>query len=162
MKLNIKVFLFLLLFGVLGYFREFFFVQINNILYQKYYGTETTLPVASVMKVFQFFSYSNLYYSKYLFTIFWAVLFYFFNLLAIKTLSKNIALIKFLNYGYLILFILAAISMAYGILINNHMEDSEYTLSRWLLGIAQSPIICLILLASEKLYNTQIHDNKKG
>jgi hypothetical protein len=47
---------------------------------------------------------------------------------------------------------LAALSMIYGYFVNGRLQDDEYTLSRWLMGIAQSPIICLILLASEKLY----------
>ena len=51
------------------------------------------------------------------------------------------------------MFALAGLSMIYGYFINGRLQDDEYTVSRWLMGIAQSPIICLILIASEKLYN---------
>ncbi len=152
MKLTKQFFLFLFIFLCLGYFREFFFVQMNNILYQKYYGTQTALPVATIMSVFQRFSYSNLYYSKYLFTIAWVAVFYLANFYVLKKLA-DAPLIKYLNYAYIIMFVLGVLSMAYGLVVNNRLQDDEYTLSRWLMGIAQSPIICLILLASEKLYN---------
>ncbi len=150
MKTN-KLILFLILFGCLGYFREFFFVNLNNIMFQKYYN-HTDLPIPSVMHVFESFSYKTLYFSKYIYTAVWVAIFFLANYMAIKTLCTQKILLKFLIYSYLILLSLAAIAMLYGYFINGRLQDDEYTLSRWLLGIAQSPIICLILIASEKLY----------
>ncbi len=146
-----KLILFFLLFLSLGYFREFFFVNLNNIMFQKYYH-HTDLPIPSVMLVFDSFSYKTLYYSKYIYTVVWIAIFFCASYLAIKNLCKQKILLKFLTYSYLILLSLAAISMLYGYFINERLQDDEYTISRWLLGIAQSPIICLILIASEKLY----------
>ena len=146
-----KLIFFLVLFGCLGYFREFFFVNLNNIMFQKYYN-HTDLPIPSVMQVFNSFSYKTLYYSKYIYSIIWIIIFFFANYLALKNLSEQKILLKFLAYSYVILLSLAAIAMLYGYFINGRLQDDEYTVSRWLLGIAQSPIICLILIASEKLY----------
>ncbi|MBA3679600.1 MAG: hypothetical protein H0W73_00200 [Bacteroidetes bacterium] len=146
-----KLIFFLILFGCLGYFREFFFVNLNNIMFQKYYN-HTDLPIPSVMLVFNSFSYKTLYFSKYIYTAIWIAVFFFANYLAIKNLCEQKILLKFLIYSYLILLSLGAIAMLYGYFINGKLQDDEYTLSRWLLGIAQSPIICLILIASEKLY----------
>ncbi len=145
------VFLFLFLFWLLGYFREFFFVNLNNIMYLKYYG-HTVLPIPPIMSVFNSFSYGTLYFSKYLFTILWMGLFLFMNYFAVKKIGTEKKLARYLLHAYAILFILAGISIAYGYFVNHRLSDDEYTISRWLLGIAQSPIICLILLASEKLY----------
>jgi len=50
--------------------------------------------------------------------------------------------------------------MLYGYFINNRLQDSEYTLSRWLLGIAQSPIVFIILFAANKLNNTLTKTNE--
>lgn len=147
---------FLFLFWLFGYSREFFFVQLNNIMYEKYYG-HTTLPIADIMSLFNSFSYTTLYYSKYFYTLIWVAIFFLINYLALKKLSPEKKLRRFLIYSYSILLLLSGISMAYGYFINNRLQDDEYTLSRWLLGIAQSPIICLILLASEKLYNKSFH-----
>lgn len=150
------IILFLLLFGFLGYCREFFFVNLNNIMYRKYYG-HTDIPVPSVMGLFDTFSYQTLYYSKYIYTLIWTLLFFCLNYLALKNLGSGKNLVRFLIYSYILLLFLAAVSMTYGYFINGRLQDDEYTLSRWLMGIAQSPLICLILLASEKLYNKSFH-----
>jgi hypothetical protein len=52
-----------------------------------------------------------------------------------------------------VLLVVAGLSMAIGYGLSGTLKNDEYTLSRWLLGIAQSPIICLILLAAGNLYN---------
>lgn len=145
--------LFICLFACLGYFREYFFVHINNILYRKYYNRETDLVVPDIMLLFTRFSYDSLYYSKYVYTLIWMFLFFAANYLVLKKLTTTSYFIKLLFYAYALMLVLASISMAYGYFVNDRLQDDEYTLSRWLLGIAQSPIICLILLASEKLYN---------
>lgn len=142
-----------LLFAGLGYFREFFFVHINNILYRKYYHRDTVLEVPSIMKVFENLSYDGLYYSKYIYTLLWVIVFFVANYFTVKKLTSNRHLTKFLIYSYSAMLILALVSMAYGYFVNGRLQDDEYTISRWLMGIAQSPIICLILVASEKLYN---------
>ena len=146
----IKILIFIILFGCLGYFREYFFVNLNNIMYQKYYG-HTELPLSSLLSFCKMFSYKTLYFSKYFLTLFWVGLFYTLNFLCLKKISEQKILLKILTYSYILLLILAAVSMIYGYFINKRFQDDEYTISRWLLGIAQSPIICLILLASEKL-----------
>jgi hypothetical protein len=121
-------------------------------MYLKYYG-HTTLPIPKIMAVFNdSLSYKALYYSKYAFTVLSVVIFFLLNYAAVKKLSTEKKLARYLIYLYLILLLLAALSMAYGYFVNNRLQDDEYTVSRWLFGIAQSPIICLILLASEKLY----------
>lgn len=146
----IKILIFIFLFGCLGYFREYFFVNLNNIMYQKYYG-HTDLPMSSLLSFFKLFSYNTLYFSKYFLTLLWIGLFYVVNLFCLKKMSEQKILLKILTYTYILLLILAAVSMMYGYFINKRFQDDEYTISRWLLGIAQSPIICLILMASEKL-----------
>jgi hypothetical protein len=143
--------IFLLIFGCIGYFREFFFVNLNNIMFQKYYN-HTDLPIPAVMEPFNSFSYKTLYYSKYILSLVWIAIFFVANYLAVKYLSDQKILLKFLIYSYIILLTLAALAMIYGYFVNGRLQDDEYTVSRWLLGIAQSPIICLILIASEKLY----------
>jgi hypothetical protein len=120
-------------------------------MFQKYYN-HTDLPIPTVMEPFNSFSYKTLYYSKYIFSILWIAIFFYANYLAIKNLCDQKILLKFLIYSYILLLTLAAVAMIYGYFVNGRLQDDEYTVSRWLLGIAQSPIICLILIASEKLY----------
>jgi len=152
MKIKWLVFFFAV-YAFLGYFREFFFVHLNIIMYQKYYNSVPAPALPDVMAIFESQSYSTLYYSKYIYTLVWTTLYFITGFFAIKKLTGNAYLIRIFAYSYCALCLLAMFSMAYGYFVNNRLQDDEYTLSRWLLGIAQSPIICLILVASEKLYN---------
>jgi hypothetical protein len=43
--------------------------------------------------------------------------------------------------------------MTYNYLINEQLNSDEYTFSRWLMGIAQSPLVAFFTIASSKLYN---------
>ncbi len=147
------IILLLFLFALIGYTREFFFVHINVILFEKYYHSVSPAPFPAIMNPFRVFSYETLYYSKYFFTLFWVGVYFALSWLTLKRLGNTPVLIRFLKYTYATMLIVAFLSMSYGYLVHQRLQDDEYTLSRWLMGIAQSPIICLILLASEKLYN---------
>ncbi len=153
MKVKSVVF-YLVLFAAAGYIREFFFVQINVILFSKFYNSPPVLPTPYIMRPFTHLAYETLYYSKYLFTVLSVVAFYLLNRLALKKMSGSAVILKTLNWSYILISLMAVISMAYGVLINKRVDDDEYTLSRWFMGIVQSPLICLILLASQKLFTS--------
>jgi hypothetical protein len=148
--------LLIFIFAFLGYIREFFFVHLNVILYEKYYHTTSEAPFPSIMNGFRVFSYDTLYYSKYMYTLLFVLLFFAANYFAVKKLTEKPFLTKLLLYTFAAMFLLAFLSMAYGYFFKERLQADEYTLSRWLMGIAQSPIICLILLASEKLYSKSV------
>lgn len=142
----------LLLFALIGFVRDFFFVNLNNILYILYYKHETSMPVPSSMQFLMNYSYDGLYYSKYIYTLLFVIFYFTASYFTIIKLRISVYFIIILKWTYLLLLILAALSMLYGYFIHGNLDKDEYTLSRWLLGIAQSPIVCLILLASAKLY----------
>ncbi|PBQ31548.1 hypothetical protein CNR22_07130 [Sphingobacteriaceae bacterium] len=148
--------LFFAFFALLGYCREFFFVHLNILMFEKYHNRPSAVAPAEIMNVFRNYSYDTLYYSKYLYTLISVVLFFSANYLAVKLLTDTRFLAKLVVYTYFVIVGFAALSMLYGYFINGRLQDDEYTLSRWLMGIAQSPIICLILVASEKLYNKSL------
>lgn len=145
----------LALFWLMGYLREFFFVHLNYILYEKYYG-HSSFPPPTVMRMFTGFSYMALYYSKYIFTALSLFIFFWMNYFTVRRLSQEKKLRSYVVYSYILLLFLAAASMVWGYFVKGRLQDDEYTFSRWLMGIGQSPIICLILLASEKLYSKSI------
>lgn len=144
--------LLILIFIFLGYFREFLFVHLNVILYEKYYQMTTEAPFPSSLNFLRNYSYESLYYSKYFLTGLFVLLFLAANYFALLKLTEKKYLIKILSYTYAIMLFLGLCSMAYSHFIQVQVQEESYTLSRWLMGIAQSPIICLILIASEKLY----------
>lgn len=155
--------LFLLLFGALGYLREFFFVNLNNIMFMKYYQRDNpSMPVPAVMAVFLKYEYNTLYYSKYLFTLLWTGLFFMANYFAVVKLTHSRQLVKLVYLAYGVLLAISAVTMLYNYLVKDSFSGDEYTLSRWLMGVAQSPLICLILLASERLYQTSRTHDQEG
>jgi hypothetical protein len=151
MNKGFRIVIILLAFAIVGYFREFFFTQLNVILFHVYYKSDYVRPISPIMAPFDKLDYSTLYWLKYLFTALFAGLFLLVNYLSLKFMSARPALIKTLLYTYAVIIIIAGLSMLYGYAVHSALDQEEYTLSRWLMGIAQSPIICLILLASEKL-----------
>jgi len=71
--------------------------------------------------------------------------------------AKTICAIKknarWVVYIYALLLVLSSISMAYNYVINHQLSGDEYTFSRWLMGIAQSPLVAFFVIASNKLFN---------
>lgn len=156
MKIKQLIF-FLILFAVAGYFRERFFEHMNIILAGVYRGKDEYaligIKMPQIMAPFSKWDYATLYYSKYIFTLLWVLVFYLLSYFTIKKVMDLRILLRSLLISYVLMLSLAGISMVIGYLINGTLKNDEYTLSRWLLGIAQSPIICLILLAAGNLYN---------
>lgn len=150
-----KWLLYLLLFALAGFVREYFFVHYNILLYYVYYPNMEPTHLSAFMKSFADVPYATLYYFKYPFTLLWTLLFFLLTHYAIKHLAGKAFLLRVNKITYLLVLFLAGLSMLYGWVVNQRLDQDEYTLSRWLMGIAQSPIICLILLASEKLIHKQ-------
>lgn len=147
--------LFFLLFAFSGYYRQKFFLAYNHLMYIKYYNQPTDAPLDNIAGMFNNTSYQTMYYLKYPLTILSVAVFFLLNFLAVKYTSNEKKLLKWLTYTYALLLSLAAVSMLYGYFIHQRLQDDEYTLSRWLLGIAQSPLIALIIIASGQLLQHQ-------
>ncbi|MGZ4090435.1 MAG: hypothetical protein ACXVNO_06920, partial [Bacteroidia bacterium] len=111
--------LFLTVFLVIGYFREFFFVNINRVMYGKFYHSnpyeDDIMP--AIMYPFDKLSYATLYYLKYPFTLVWTAIFYFISFITIKKVSTEKIFLKFLTYAYTGILVLAALAMVYGYLV---------------------------------------------
>lgn len=133
--------LLLLFIFLVGYIREAIFLVINSVY------RETPFPYnPAYIKPPEFlyqWSETTLLYLKWGLTLFFSLTFTALSLWLIHSYFKNKKYNKFtlLIYGTLILF--AAIISIVGILINNF--DSIYTLSRFIIGLVQSPLISLVL-----------------
>jgi len=96
-----------------------------------------------------------LYMMKYPFTALSILLFGTLSFFAVRCILDTKKLWRWVVYSYLILLTLAGLSMLFGYLVNQRLQDDEYTLSRWLVGIIQSPIITIIIIASHQLLKPQ-------
>lgn len=152
MKTSIKYFIVFSIFAILGFSREFVFVNINGRLYSLYYNhNDYQLP--NSLSFFNQFDYNTLYYIKYPLTVLYFLAYFFTSYFTIKQLCSNKKITSWIIYIYALLLALASISMAYNYFIEKQLDGDEYTFSRWLMGIAQSPLVALFILASSKLYN---------
>lgn len=138
-------------FAILGFSREFFFVNVNKQLYKLYYH-DSDVVIPNSMSFITHFDYSTLYYLKFPFTIIYFLAFFLTSYFATKLICIDKKNAKWIIYIYTILLVLSGISMTYNYLINNQLNGDEYTFSRWLMGIAQSPLVAFFIIASSKLY----------
>jgi len=155
------ILLFLLLFWLAGYFREWMFVSVNNLIYYKYNQVVNPRPLNALLKFLDTFDYLTLYYLKYFMTFFFGLIFLMVQYFFLKSLKAAQPLTRMLVLIYLVLFVVSGITMGLGYLFNSDGLKVEYTISRWLLGVAQSPIICLFLLAAARLLPSNIPYEKR-
>ncbi len=158
MKKSTKYIIFIGIFAILGFSREFLFVNINNQLFKLYYHDMDVIIPHSLHFITQF-DYSTLYYIKYPLTIVYFLSYLTTSFFAVKLICNNKKNAQWVIYIYTILLVLSGISMLYNYVINNQLNGDEYTFSRWLMGIAQSPLVAFFTIASSRLYNKFQTDN---
>lgn len=152
MKRNkyIMFILFGLLFALLGFYRDYFFHNLNNVLYLQYNG-ETTVPVRPDFQFFLQLPYKTVYYSKYIFTLLFVFAFFILSYRCIKYYTGDKKLLQWFTYSYLVLLLLSSILMLWSYFVVVKLDSDEYSVSRWLMGIAQSPLPALFFIATAKL-----------
>lgn len=142
--------LFFVLFGALGLYREYFFGNYNNMMYFMYNG-DTTVPVRPDFHFFLNFSYKTVYYLKYIFTLVFFLAFFGLSYFCVKKFTDDKKILKWFTYSYLLLLLLSSVLMLWTYFLRNNFESDEYSVSRWLMGIAQSPLPALFFIATSKL-----------
>ena len=151
MRLWLKYLFFLTIFAILGFTREFLFVNINSQLYRLYYG-HSNLPVPESLSFIKQYDFDTLYYSKYPLTFITYLIYFITSFYAVRVLTDTKKYGKWVIYIYALLLLLSSIAMAYNYFINRDLGGDEYTFSRWLMGIAQSPLVAFFIIAAGTLY----------
>jgi hypothetical protein len=147
---TIRIACFVLAFGLLGFYRDYFFAHYNNVMYFMYNG-DTTVPIRPDFNWLLNFSYKTVYYLKYLFTFLFVFAFYGLSIWCLKLNSPNKNLLKWLSYSYLVLLLLSSLLMLWSYFVKVKLDSDEYSVSRWMMGIAQSPLPLIFFLATAKL-----------
>ncbi len=159
MKNFSKYFFYILIFAVLGFSREYLFVNINNQLYSLYYHQSNYILPNSLFFLKQI-SYQNLYFLKYPLTTIYFIAYLITSYFATVKINGNKKNGIWVVYIYALLLALSGVSMIYNYIINNQLQGDQYTFSRWLMGIGQSPLIAFFIIASNTL-NFKIENNTK-
>jgi hypothetical protein len=148
-----KYFLFVvfcILFGALGLYREYFFGNYNNLMYFMYNG-DTTVPVRPDFYIFLNLPYKTVYYLKYVFTVVFFAAFFMLSYFSVKLLIDDKKILKWFTYSYLLLLLLSSVLMLWTYFFRANFESDEYSVSRWLMSIAQSPLPALFFIATSRL-----------
>ena len=139
-------------FAFLGFTKEFLFVNINNQLYKTYYKNNDIL-ISKSLTFLSKYSYETLYYIKYPLTLIYFIVYFLVSFYSVKIICDNKKITMWIVYIYSLLFILSSITMFYNYIINNQLSGEEYTFSRWLMGIAESPLVAFFVISASALYS---------
>ena len=142
--------IFLLLFFFAGYFRDFLFVNTNLQLYKLSSNkAEGEGEVDAALHIITSVSYNQLYIAKWIMTIIFCLIYLGISYLIVQLLfkEKKYRNITITTYG--ILLFISFLVTVIGYFINDNTWT--YKLSRYLMGIAKSPIVIMILIPAFKL-----------
>jgi hypothetical protein len=134
-----------LIYVIIGFFREFLFLNVNEQLrvmtsrYKESYVDPSMQWISGL-------SYSTLYISKWLFTFVFTALFAFIASRTIKIAFEDKGLIKLTWIAYAVVFCLGMLFYLIGSLIGN--PEATYDLARFLAGLTETPVLLVILSAS--------------
>lgn len=156
----IKLFLSLLFFVILGLSREYVFININNIIYFKYYK-QTSVPISFGFGGLTKFSFAELYYLKYPLTLIFVAVYYVSNRYFLKQFQVSDWYVQLLNIAYFCLLFISALLMLYAYLFHQKLNDDEYLISRGLMGLAQSPLISFVLFVVFLWDKNKLHHYEK-
>ena len=159
MKMALKYLSILSVFAFLGFSREFVFVNINNQLYKTYYKNNDIF-ISKSLTFLSNYNYETLYYAKYPLTVIYVVMYFTVSFYSVKIICDNKKITRWIVYIYSLLFTLSSFIMLYNYIINNQLSGEEYTFSRWLMGIAESPLVAFFTIATSTLY-TKFNIEKK-
>ena len=151
MRLIKKYILFALIISALlffGYSRDLIFKSINKILQSSDHHTIDTLP--RFLQFLENYDHTTLLNIKWLLTILFSLIYLAITIIAIQLLFKNKKYIRIIFTVYIVIILISALFIGLGLLFKNTSE-TMYEFARYLMGIAQSPIVLMILIPAFKL-----------
>lgn len=134
---------------LLGFFRDFIFVNLNGQMYFAFHGRENTYLDDS-LQFLKKLSYMQLYLSKYFLTLIFFLAFMALSLAALKILFQDYKYLKTVFISFITVFCTALLILLLGMLVGKSNE--AYTLSRFMMGWVQSPLALFIFIPAYSLF----------
>jgi hypothetical protein len=152
MRNVLVIFLFVVILLVLGFLHDSLFVNINAVLFNKYFHPMDTYAhhIKPPFLFLESFSYNALYISKWFITPVFVLAYWFVQRRFLLYLFGEKKATRWLSMLYLSLFLLAGISFAGGWMIGK--LDGGYRFSRIFIGLLESPIPCMVLIPLTYFY----------
>ncbi len=142
---NTVVALLVVLFVATGFFREFVFVNVNEQRRVAYYHTDDS-QLAPSMQWLTAFDDTTLYYAKWPLTLAFTALFAGLTALIVRIAFNDRRLVRITWLAYAGVFAIAFLIYAAGWLTGN--SESTYEISRFVVGIAETPALLAVLFAT--------------
>jgi hypothetical protein len=152
MKISIKKIISLFTIGCsllfIGYYRDFIFKSINALL--KAWDAEMDYSLSPSLHFLENYEYDTLVNIKWGLTLFFTLIYLLISLLSIKILfdKKKYLIITLGMYGCILLLSIILIGIGYCF---TSLSEKMYEFVRYLMGIAQSPIVLMLLIPIFKL-----------
>jgi hypothetical protein len=130
---------------ILAFFREFIFLNVNEQSRVTYYHSNDS-NVAASMQWLSVFNYGTLYYSKWVLTVLFAVLFAFLASRIVKIFFGDLLFVRMTWLAYACLFCAGFLFYLIDKITNN--KNQLYETARFLAGLTEGPGLLVILCAS--------------
>ena len=147
-KKTLTLFAIVIIAIVLGFFRDSIFKNINALL--KAWDMDRDYYLPSYLSFLENYEYETLSNVKWFLTMFFCILYLFLSVFTIKLLFFNKKYQKITVFTYLGIIALSAFFIFIGIIWKSNAEKM-YEFARYLMGMAQSPIVLMILIPTFKL-----------
>jgi hypothetical protein len=148
LKKAVLLVLLIAVFLTCGFFRDYVFLNVNEEMRVTYYhSTDSTL--APGMKFLESYSYSQMYYIKWALTFLFSFLFMLLTMAFVRLFFPERKYLVWTLFTYLALVAFAALFWFGGFLAND--SEKGYIFSRFLMGMAQSPVVLMVLIPSFRL-----------
>lgn len=147
-KKSVLILLIIVCLLLLGFYRDFFFKNINALIQSYELNVEFSMP--SHLSVFDNLEYNTLIAIKWIMTFVFSAFYLITSIITINVLFKNKKYIRITIGVYIALILVSAIFMTLGYFIPSTYKNM-YSFSRYLMGMAQSPLVLMILVPAFKI-----------
>lgn len=134
---------------LLGFWRDHMFVNLNYQISKLYYKDTFDYSLPADMKWLENFTYSQLYYGKFPLTLVFSLLYLLPSVLFVKRFFNEGNFLRITLLTYLVLFSTSLFLFSLGYFIGGYAVF--YTLSRYIMGFVQSPLLLMILFVAFKI-----------
>lgn len=141
-----------------GYLRDSIFKSMNALLRAWDLDQDYYLP--KFLSFLQEYEYDTIVNLKWLLTVLFSILYLFFSILAVKLLFNDRKYFKITLLIYLGILIVSGLFITTGFIFESTSEKM-YEFARYLMGVAQSPIILMLLIPAFKLAEKEKHKTSK-
>ena len=148
LRKGIYILIIILLLVVIGFWRDFVFKTINALLRAWDLDQEFQLP--AFLSFLNDLEYDTIVNIKWLLTLAVSIIYLTIALITIRILFIHKKYLKITAFTYAGLIVISAIFISVGF-VRPSMSEKMYEFARYLMGMAQSPIILMLLIPAFKL-----------